>query len=127
MSKSVHFSIDDELISLLANHKDRKKYKTESAFIRTIVKDWLVRNSGELLTAIQPHLSEAEKTYITAQYDKEAYNYDICKQFKKDAIPGRSLLEITKEIYIMKRNVFKNIDPFSGADLPSIEELESKL
>jgi hypothetical protein len=121
MSYRCTLSIDNELSSLLANHPDRKKHKTETAFIRAIVKDWLDRNSGQLLTAIQDLLTPAELKYIAEQHDKEVYHYEVCKQFKKDIPPARTLLEITKEIYSMKRNIFKELA------LPALEELESRL
>ena len=121
MSTRCTLSIDNELASMLANHKERKKHKTDAAFIRAIIKDWLTRNSSELLLAMQALLTVDEKNWIREQHEKEVYHYDVCKQFKQDAIPARTLLEITKEIYDMKRNVFKELA------LPSIEELESKL
>lgn len=89
--------------------------------MRAIIVEWFNQNSHKILKAIQALLTPAELKYIAEQHEKEVYHYDVCKQFKKDAIPARTLLEITKEIYVMKRNIFKELE------LPSIEELESKL
>ena len=105
MSHRHNISLTDELQAQLKAHPDFHLYKTIPALIRHFIEIALSNSSDKMLNRMQQDLTSHEIAWCQEQYDKEKYHYDIHKQFTTEAIPPRSLCEITKELYlVMQQN-----------------------